>query len=655
MVKVDAKGFDDIEVQALFEVMVTECVESGESFDWHLIQNSTLCRARIAAKNVNCKKFKGEEALVTYAYHKSTGMITVSCGAVFMDGSEQMLSEVLKNYKNVIANGRVDPLPEGAQMWGKALNYLMENGIASQYVKYQDDQPGVGSSEDPKERQLFVPKEEEFHAAVADLCLTEQFDLTQSDEGGWDSLQETDQVMAQAKAKSIPSRVRSGYRRQESELLVDFGHDPELRGNVRQACKYSLAAIFYFYLSMEDQSPGMRTSWQIIRDKGLLTEAEIRRVSDFPGTVFMLLLHWASIAIKDNVKKLRGKQGQYTPPELAAMSSRLYVLVDRIGVSCLTVRSIQNMPVPFSYFHLLNILISLTVLATGIGSLILVEQHDSPSYCLAFFPYSVVTFVLLALRQLSGELADPFGEDDLDFPIADFMRHIYDNVIAMLAMYERFSVLDALKLSPNIEFSSDMVKRPCSGETKEHEALTGLLARSASRMPTKQSSARSSMAGWLLLNEDDEISAYGPRNWVPTALQDWKGAAKLIRWLDGDEPKANMIGILVDEEKLDEVLPAKDPEPIKAAEKAPEKTLPKVPGPNNKEALTEDSKCAASLQRIEKQMAQLITCMSDLAASIKEAPESRKGKGERSEKNDKSEVSKKSRSTKKAGEEKVEE
>ena len=29
------------------------------------------------------------------------------------------------------------------------------------------------------------------------------------------------------------------------------------------------------------------------------------------------------------------------------------------------VRSIQNMPVPFSYFHLLNILISLTVLATG--------------------------------------------------------------------------------------------------------------------------------------------------------------------------------------------------------------------------------------------------------------------------------------------------
>lgn len=153
------------------------------------------------------------------------------------------------------------------------------------------------------------------------------------------------------------------------------------------------------------------------------------------------------------------------------------------------------MPVPFSYFHLLNILISLTVLATGIGSLILVEQHDSPSYCLAFFPYSVVTFVLLALRQLSGELADPFGEDDLDFPIADFMRHIYDNVVAMLAIYERFDALEALKMGMSTEFSPLMVKRPCSGEVQEDKTLTGILQRSASRVAPPKS-GRASVAGW---------------------------------------------------------------------------------------------------------------------------------------------------------------
>lgn len=416
-----------------------------------------------------------------------------------------------------------------------------------------------------------------------------------------------------------------------SELLVDFGHDPDLQANIRQACKYGLAAIFYFYLTMEDTSPGMRVTWAVIKDKGLLTETEIKRVSDFPGTVFMLLLHWASVAVKDAIRQLRGKPGHYTPPELAAMSSRLYSVVDRIGVSCLTVRSIQNMPVPFSYFHLLNILISLTVLATGIGSLILVEQHDSPSYCLAFFPYSVVTFVLLALRQLSGELADPFGEDDLDFPIADFMRHIYDNVVAMLANYERYDVLEALKMGMSTEFSPLMVKRPCTGEEKEHGTLTTILQRSASRVAPPKS-GRNSVTGWLLLAEEDEVSAYGPRNWVKP--EDWKGAAKLVRWLNGpggDESKAQMIGIPVEDEKPDGHAPPKD------------QVTPKVPQPaeKNTKAVMEDSKCAASLERIEKQMSQLISCMTDLATNLKDAPpaDRKTMKGEKAEKHEKHEKS----------------
>lgn len=405
-----------------------------------------------------------------------------------------------------------------------------------------------------------------------------------------------------------------------SELLVDFGHDPDLQTNIKQACKYSLAAIFYFYLSMEDESPGMRVTWQVIKEKGLLSDAEVLRVCDYPGTTFMLLLHWASMAVKDGIWRLRVKPApNYSPPELAAMTSRIFSLIDRIGLAALNVRSIQNMPVPFSYFHLLNILISLTVLATGIGSLILVEQHDSPSYCLAFFPYSVVTFVLLALRQLSGELADPFGQDDLDFPIADFMRHIYDNVVAMLAMFHRYNVLDSFR-SGSSDFTCASVGRPCAGEAKEDQTLTKILQKSASRLPAPKSpgGGRASM-GWLLLQTDDEISAYGPRNWVKP--EDFKGAAKLIRWLEsGDEPKARMIGVSMEDEENAPLkdAPLKDDAPNKAKEEPPAK--PKE--------LPKDS-CAESLQRIEKQMAQLISCMSEVAASLKESSGSERRTKER--------------------------
>eukprot|EP00435_Cladocopium_sp_Y103_P009129 s4017_g2.t1 len=253
MVKVDAKGFDHSEVRALFEVMVSQCVESEESYEKHITQNSTLCRARLAAKHVNSQKFRGEEALVTYAFHKSTGMITVSCGAVFVDEAQKMLSEVLKIYKVVIKDGKIDPLPEGAQAWGRALNYLMDKGIVSQYVLNQDAPSEGGKLEEAKERQMFVPKDEEFHAAVADLCgevarklhnypawrnsllqvmlrdyganpdqvielsgLAEQYDLTQ-DDLIWDSVQEVDQPMAQAKAKSASFKGRAGYRGQVSK------------------------------------------------------------------------------------------------------------------------------------------------------------------------------------------------------------------------------------------------------------------------------------------------------------------------------------------------------------------------------------------------------------------------------------------------------
>lgn len=319
-----------------------------------------------------------------------------------------------------------------------------------------------------------------------------------------------------------------------SELLVDFGHDPDLQGNIRQACKYCLAAVFYFYLSQKDDlnmDGSLPITWQIIQDKGLLTEAEVQQVGEFPGAVFTLLLHWANVAVKDGIRKLRaadGKPGQYKPPELAAMSSRLYSSMHQIGASCDKVRSIQNMPVPFSYFHLLNILISVTVLATGFGSLILVEQQDSPTFCLAFFPYAVVTFAFLALRQLSGELADPFGQDTLDFPTADFMRHVYDNVVAMLAMHERYNVLQALQ-GQGLDFTEAMVQRPCFGKDKEHRDLTKLLkpqqGQHGGPIPSRGCMAR--------LWKDDEIGGYGPRYWVKP--EDFHGAARLIRWLGGDK------------------------------------------------------------------------------------------------------------------------
>lgn len=147
--------------------------------------------------------------------------------------------------------------------------------------------------------------------------------------------------------------------------------------------------------------------------------------------------------------------------------------------------------------------------------------------------------------------------------------------------------------------------------------------------PLKESSSRRSIAQWALLEEED-VAAYGPRIWVkPEARplkrellgnggEDFKGAAKLVRWLEGYEVKAERIGISMEEEP--------NPEPVKAqprvqslsdARNSPRRSRRRFEFHMSRLAL-EDA-CAASLERIEKQMAQLLSTMADMAQSLKEA------------------------------------
>jgi hypothetical protein len=171
MVKVDAKSLTDSNVRCLFEVLVTDFTEDEAAYEKYLTQSKAMCKAKIPAKIVNAKKFKSEEGMVTCTYHKSTQMITLTCPAVLMDGSEAMIKAVVGVFSKLIRGGVRDPLPEGAQHWGKALDYMQKKGYESCFWECVDLAEEIsGKVVVKEERQAFVPQEEEFHAAVGDLC-----------------------------------------------------------------------------------------------------------------------------------------------------------------------------------------------------------------------------------------------------------------------------------------------------------------------------------------------------------------------------------------------------------------------------------------------------------------------------------------------------
>lgn len=245
-----------------------------------------------------------------------------------------------------------------------------------------------------------------------------------------------------------------------NEILVDFGFDKSLRCHLIRISKYILASIFVFHLSLEQQD-GLGMSdrqWNLLMHKGLLNKEEVDFVRAFPCHHVVLLQYWALKVVNDCVDEAAMVK-KYTPPERAALTSRVFGHITGIGIACRKVDCTLNLPIPFQYFHLLQMTISSVLFMVGMCVCVLAANADGNTYCVAVFPFAVVSFVLLALRTLSGQLADPFGSDVVDFPSTDFMREVYDHSVAMLLADLQFT--PAVDLSTTKEFTQKEVELPC--------------------------------------------------------------------------------------------------------------------------------------------------------------------------------------------------
>merc|ERR1719230_113639 len=84
----------------------------------------------------------------------------------------------------------------------------------------------------------------------------------------------------------------------------------------------------------------------------------------------------------------------------------------------------MHMPIPFQYFHLLNVMIIVNLLlwAYGMG---LTDSVFAP------VTYFFAALIFMGMMELANQLSDPFGTDGTDFPtslwLSETLRRI--NVI----------------------------------------------------------------------------------------------------------------------------------------------------------------------------------------------------------------------------------
>lgn len=87
-------------------------------------------------------------------------------------------------------------------------------------------------------------------------------------------------------------------------------------------------------------------------------------------------------------------------------------------------------PIPFNYYHLMNLILifNILMLATFSG---LFRNYTT------VFAFAIALLVYMGLREISTALADPFGQDPLDFPVPDFMRNCFDRAVSLLLGFTR--------------------------------------------------------------------------------------------------------------------------------------------------------------------------------------------------------------------------
>ena len=93
---------------------------------------------------------------------------------------------------------------------------------------------------------------------------------------------------------------------------------------------------------------------------------------------------------------------------------------------CSQIYATLRQPVPFAYFHLLNLMVIINLLLLSYGMTGLANP------ALTIIVFAIVCVVFIGLRDLAVSMANPFGDDEIDFKFEKFLGSSYTTALAFL-------------------------------------------------------------------------------------------------------------------------------------------------------------------------------------------------------------------------------
>lgn len=204
----------------------------------------------------------------------------------------------------------------------------------------------------------------------------------------------------------------------------------------RKALEYALANAYVFFCtaSYGEVRDG---DWARLLKNGLLTKAEVEHVRNFSGEKGFLILQWALDIISEGLELKQSR--------LKRFMGNIY----EIRGKQIKLRDMILNPVPFQYFHIMNFMLSVNLLLWSY-SIACTRTLFGPII------FMIIELIFMGMRELSTQMADPFGDDDVDFDTGSWMHELVVNTTNLLEDKFEISVLHTLPIDPTLVHSNTM-------------------------------------------------------------------------------------------------------------------------------------------------------------------------------------------------------
>lgn len=188
---------------------------------------------------------------------------------------------------------------------------------------------------------------------------------------------------------------------------------------VRKLTRMLLASAFLFFFERTESSDDGNISareWNQLKNLGLLNDEETELLKDHCKKLGRHCSMPSFMLIQWSMRLYRKKSARLGELE------KTYWMIRRCQDD---VVELMELPMPFQYFHIMNLMMMLN-LTLWAYSLAL-----EPSY-FASIIFMFVQLVFQGIRELSVALSDPYGDDEADFPLDDWMTQLYVRLAALV-------------------------------------------------------------------------------------------------------------------------------------------------------------------------------------------------------------------------------